>query len=123
MVKRMGGFLMKLYSEEKMETIRTSFEKEILQRSFVKTKRMFGCPSYTGKDKLFAFLVTQGVVLTSLSELDREAAFALPGAQPFEHNKRVVKKWVRVPIRDETALQQIMPFVMKSYEHALEPVD
>jgi TfoX/Sxy family transcriptional regulator of competence genes len=111
---------LKLYDEETMKELRESFEEEILQRPNVKTKRMFGCPSYTVKDKLFAFLVTDGLVMTNLPDSDREVALERLGAQPFEHNQRVVKRWVRIPVTSEKILGEIMPFVMKSYETSLE---
>jgi len=111
---------MKLYDEETMKELRELFEEEMLQQPHVKTKRMFGCPSYTVKDKLFAFLVTEGLVLTNLSNADRETALKRPGAQPFEHNQRVVKRWVRIPITIGKTLENIIPYVMKSYETALE---
>ncbi|MFX0079128.1 MAG: hypothetical protein ACFE8O_07800 [Candidatus Hermodarchaeota archaeon] len=72
------------------------------------------------KDKLFAFLVTEGLVLTSLPDFEREVALKRPGAQPFEHNQRVVKRWVRIPVASEKSLGDIMPLVMKSYETSLE---
>lgn len=111
---------MKLYDEEMMKELRESFEEEILQQPHVKTKRMFGCPSYTVKDKLFAFLVTEGLVLTNLPDSDREAALERPGTQPFEHNQRVVRRWVRIPVTTEKILGDIMPLVLKSYETSLE---
>ena len=58
---------MKYYDEEKMHDIRLKIDKEVLSWSNVTTKKMFGCPCYKYKDKLFAFLVTEGVVLTKLS--------------------------------------------------------
>jgi hypothetical protein len=111
---------MKIYDEETMKELRESFEEEILQQPHVKSKRMFGCPSYTVKDKLFAFLVTDGLVLTNLPDSDREAALERPGAQPFEHNQRVVKRWVRLPVTSEKSLGDSMPLVMRSYETSLE---
>jgi len=108
---------MKLYSEDRMKAIRKEFELEILQHPYVKVKKMFGCPSYSVREKLFAFLVTEGIVLTELSKSELANALTIPGAQAFEHNERVVRKWVRVPIKDKKALQTIIPLVMKSYEN------
>ncbi len=102
-----------------MKEIRKTFEEDVLQRPHVKTKRMFGCPSYTAKRKLFAFFVTDGIVLTKLGEDQRVDALNVPGAQFFEHNQRVVKKWVRIPLNDTKALGTIQPFVNSSYENAM----
>ena len=112
---------MKIYSEIQMQSIREEFESEILQRPHVATKKMFGCPSYTAKDKLFAFLVTEGIVLTKLSETERTEALSIPGAQFFEHNHRVVKKWIRIPLEDLNSLSNVKELVTKSYENALKP--
>ena len=110
---------MKLYAEERMREIRKEFEAKILDRPEVATKKMFGCPSYTAKGKLFAFLVTKGIVLTKLSDDERVDALNLPDSMLFEHNNRIVKKWIRVSIADNSDLNQIMDLVEKSYENAL----
>jgi TfoX/Sxy family transcriptional regulator of competence genes len=111
---------MKLYSEEKMKAIREDFEEEFLQHPNVATKKMFGCPSYTANDKLFAFFVTEGIVLTKLLDSELAEALSVPGAQHFEHNQRLVKKWVRVPIKGQAALESVMQLIIKSYENALK---
>jgi len=53
---------MKIYSENQMQSIREEFESEILQRPHVAAKKMFGCPCYKVKDKLFAFLAYLGIL-------------------------------------------------------------
>lgn len=111
--------LLKLYSEEQMKAIREDFEEEFLQRPTVTTKKMFGCPSYTANEKLFAFFVTEGIVLTKLSDTERAEALSISGAKHFEHNQRVVKKWVRVPLKDQAALDSIKELIIRSYENAL----
>ncbi|MDG6219473.1 MAG: hypothetical protein QCI00_08545, partial [Candidatus Thermoplasmatota archaeon] len=62
---------MKYYDEGKMQHLRVRLEEEILRWPDVKTKKMYGCPCYKHKEKLFAFLVTDGVVLTKASERDK----------------------------------------------------
>ncbi len=110
---------MKLYSEDQMKAVREKFETEILQHPDVATKKMFGCPSYTAKGTLFAFLVTNGIVLTKLSEDERTEALSIPGGMLFEHNERVMKKWVRVPITDQSNMEEVMGLAIRSYEKAL----
>lgn len=102
-----------------MKQIRDEFEDEILQYPILSTKKMFGCPSYKADEKLFAFLVTDGVVLTRLSEDERADAYNLPGVKSFESDQRVMKKWVQFPIKDKVSLEKVMPWVMKSYQNAL----
>jgi hypothetical protein len=80
---------------------------------------MFGCPSYTVKDKLFAFLVTDGIVLTKLSKDQLADALNMSGARSFKHNKQVVKKWVQIPFKDVRVLPTIRPLVDESYENAI----
>jgi len=62
---------MQYYNEAKMHNLRLKIEKEILSWPNVTTKKMYGCPCYKNKEKLFAFLVTDGVVLTKVSEQDK----------------------------------------------------
>jgi len=57
---------MKYYEEAQMKDVRSTLEEAILAWPHVSTKKMFGCPSYSVKGRLFAFLVTKGVVLTRL---------------------------------------------------------
>ena len=57
---------MKYYNEEKMKNFRLIIEKEILSWPNVTAKKMYGCPCYKYKEKLFAFIVTDGIVLTKV---------------------------------------------------------
>jgi len=106
---------MKYYSEEKMEPIRLAFEKRVLKWPKVSTKKMFGCPCYQVNKKLFAFLVDQGVVITQLDQLEREALSSKFGAAPFKAGKKVVQNWLRIPLKDKQDLSRILRFVKKSY--------
>lgn len=79
---------------------------------------MFGCPCYQINGKLFAFLVTNGVVLTHLNPGDRAVAADRRGAAAFRAGKKIVRSWVHLPIQDRKNLQQIIPLVRKNYEAA-----
>jgi hypothetical protein len=37
----------------------------------------------------------------------------------FKAGKRIVKKWLKSPLKDKGDLNELMPFVRKSYEEAL----
>lgn len=63
---------MKYYSEAETKDLRFALEKEILSWPQVSTKKMFGCPCYKVRGSLFAFLVTKGIVITHLEQIDRE---------------------------------------------------
>lgn len=110
---------MKYYSEEYMRDIRLSLETEILRWSDVTTKKMFGCPCYQAKGKLFAFIVTKGLVLTQLKQADREKLSIVHKTSFFKAGKSIVKKWLKITLKDKGDLNELVPFVRKSYEEAL----
>ena len=111
--------LMKYYIEEEMQEIRTALEDEVLTWSNVTTKKMFGCPCYKANNKLFTFLVTGGVVLTKLSEADRESLYSSFKTSPFQAGKKTVNNWPQITIKDRSELSKIIPFVEKSYNTAM----
>jgi len=111
---------MKYYSEEETGDLRLALEKRILRWRGVGTKQMFGCPCYQANSDLFAFLVTGGIVVTCLSEADRATLSRWPGTGVFQAGKKTVRHWVRIPIRDSADLDQVMPFVRRSYQAALQ---
>ena len=51
-----------------MKDLRLVFEEKVLKWEQIDTKKMFGCPCYQDNGKLFAFVVTEGIVLTQLGE-------------------------------------------------------
>ncbi len=99
--------------------MRLGFEEKVLRWPQVSTKKMFGCPCYRANSKLFAFLVTNGVVITQLSRADRERIARQRQAAIFQGGKRIVQDWLRLPIENRRDLGRIMPFVRKSYAFAL----
>jgi hypothetical protein len=110
---------MKYYSEEETKELRLALEAEVLRWSHVTTKKMFGCPCYQVKGKLFAFLVTKGVVVTSLQQVDRDRLSSQLQTIFFQAGKKTVKNWIRVPIENKEELAGVMPFIRKSYEETL----
>ncbi len=111
---------MKLYSEEKAGRVRLRFEEKVLGWPEVRTKKMFGCPGYQAAGNLFAFLVTQGVVLTKLSPETQETLKAQHATEPFGTGDRVVEKWVVVLANVETDWDRLIAFVQESYQAALK---
>jgi predicted DNA-binding protein (MmcQ/YjbR family) len=109
---------MKYYSEEDTKDLRLAFEDKVLQWPQVSSKKMFGCPCYQANGKLFAFFVTKGVVITQLTQSEREELSRQQQTTFFQAGKKIVKNWVRVPVKNKRDLGQIMPFVRKSYESA-----
>ena len=109
---------MQYYNEEKMHNIRLRIEKEILNWPDVTTKKMFGCPCYKYKNKLFAFLVTDGLVLTKVSEQDKINLSKDFPIKPFQAATRTMKNWPQIPVDENSDLTTILPFIKKSYNQS-----
>jgi len=109
---------MKYYDEDKARELRAAFEAEVLRWPLVGATRMFGCPCYQAGGKLFAFLTSEGIVLTQLAVRDRARLEAACGAKPFQAGKRVMKNWAAVPVPSPAVLKKLMPFLKRSYRAA-----
>ena len=107
------------YSEEAMTDLRRVFELEVLNWPRVTARAMFGCPSYQVDGRVFAFLVTGGVVLTQLLVSDREALQRQYEVAEFKTGERVLKHWIQVALPDRRQLGYVLPYVRRSYERAL----
>ena len=110
---------MKYYSEDATRALRLQFEEKVLRWPKVSARRMFGCPCYQADGTLFAFLVTNGIVITQLAQADRESLSRQYHATPFRSGRKVVQKWMRLPIEEMGDLDRVMRFVRKSYESAV----
>jgi len=111
---------MKYYSEEETKELRMALKDKVLSWPHISTRKMYGCPCYKAQGKLFAFLVTKGLVITCLTENDREKISRQYQTSPFQAGKITIPGWVRIPIEDSREADKIMPFVRKSYKAALE---
>ena len=110
---------MKYYSEEQTKQLRLAFEEKILNWPQVSKKIMFGCPCYKTNEKLFAFLVTKGLVITKLNEAQREQLSNNYDVAFFQAGKKTVRNWVKIPINKKQDLDELMPFVKNSYDNAI----
>ena len=110
---------MKWYIEEQTKDLRQALEKIILGWYKVTYRKMFGCPCYLANGKMFAGLVTKGVIITKLNEIERKKLEEIIKTQPFKVGEKIIKKWIRIKL-DPRNLDLIMPFVEKSYERALK---
>ena len=106
---------MKFYDEAKMAPVRKALEASVLNWPGVAPKEMMGCLVYSRGTKFFAFLVTHGLVITKLSEEDREA-LAEDGGKPFTMAGRTTAKWVQLPVKTAEDLRPLLPHVRASYE-------
>ena len=109
---------MQYYNEEKMKNLRLEIEKEVLNWPDVTTKKMYGCPCYKYKDKLFAFLVTDGVVLTKANEQDKNILSKEFKIKPFQAATRTMKGWPQIPVYEKSDLEKIIPFIKNSYNQS-----
>jgi hypothetical protein len=109
---------MQYYNEEKMHNLRLRIENEILNWPNVTTKKMYGCPCYKNKEKLFAFLVTDGVVLTKVREQDKIQLSKEVEIKSFQAGKRTVNRWPQIHIDETTDLEKIIPFIKNSYDQS-----
>jgi len=110
---------MKYYTEEDTKDLRLALEKQVFNWPNVTTKKMFGCPCYQVNEKLFVFLVTKGIVITSLNEVEIEELTQKYITAFFQAGNKIVKKWVKLSI-EPNDLGNILPYVRKSYESALQ---
>ena len=111
---------MKYYSEKETKDLRLALEREILGWNQVSTKKMFGCPCYQVKGKLFVFLVTKGIVITQLQTADRIELSNQQQTTFFQAGKKTIKNWLKLPIENREELDKLIPFVRKSYQEALQ---
>jgi predicted DNA-binding protein (MmcQ/YjbR family) len=109
---------MQYYNEEKMHNLRLRIEKELLIWPNVTTKKMYGCPCYKNKEKLFAFLVTDGVVLTKVSDQDKIKLLKEFEIKPFQAGKRTMNKWPQISVDETTDVEKIFPFIKNSYNQS-----
>ena len=110
---------MKWYIEEETKELREALEKEILTWPIVDYKKMFGCPCYLANGKMFAGLVTKGLVITKLNNLEKSELEKIKITKPFKAGDKVIKSWVQITV-EPNELKEIMPFVKKSYNRALK---
>jgi hypothetical protein len=109
---------MQYYNEEKMHHLRLRIEGEILNWPNVTTKKMYGCPCYKNNEKLFAFLVTDGVVLTKVSEQEKMELSKEFEITPFQAGNRTINKWPQIRVDATTNLKKIVPLIKTSYDQS-----
>ena len=115
---------MKYYSETADHELRLILENEVRAWASVTARKMFGCPCYQASGKLFALVVSGGIVITRVSEADREELIKQYLADPFqpEQNRAAVQAWLRVPALTKSEVSKLIPYLRKSYEAALASI-
>jgi len=107
------------YTESEARDLRRAFEQRVLHWPNVTTRRMFGCPAYLVDGKLFAFLVTRGIVITQIRKRDREDLEGVFATETFKAGEREISRWLQVNLDDLAALDRAMTLVRKSYDTIL----
>jgi len=69
---------------------------------------MYGCPCYKNEEKLFAFLVIDGVVLTRASEQEKIELSKEFEIKPFQAGQRTMNKWPQIRVDETTDLEKII---------------
>jgi len=106
---------MKFFDTEKMGQIRKELEKEILEWPGVSTREMMGCLCYLHGKNMIAFLVTDGMVISKLSEQDEKDLSKLNKKVSFKMGGKTFRKPVwELKTRDN--LRTILPFLKKGYQ-------
>jgi ribosomal protein S13 len=106
---------MKYFDIEKMREIRPELEKEILKRPGVSSREMMGCLCYLHGKNMIAFLVTDGIVISKLSEQEQNDLSKLTKRVAFKMGGKTIRKPVR-ELKTRENLRTILPFLKKSYQ-------
>jgi hypothetical protein len=106
---------MKYFDGEKMGEIRKELEKEILDWSGVSSREMMGCLCYLRGRNMIAFLVTDGIVISKLSEEDQNVLSKLSHRAAFKMGGKTIRKSVW-ELKTPENLRTILPFLKKSYQ-------
>ncbi len=108
---------MKYFDTEKMGQSRDELEREILQWPGVSTREMMGCLCYLHGKNMIAFLVTDGIVISKLSEQEQKDLSKLNKKVSFKMAGNSFRKPVwELKTRDN--LRTTLPFLKKSYQAA-----
>lgn len=104
---------MRYYDEVVMQTRRAAFEQALRRIPGLTVKKMFGCPCYKRHEKMFAFLVTDGLVLTRLAAKDRERLLAKFQGGAFQAGRKTVATWVQAPFQSLNQLDEYLPLLRR----------
>ena len=106
---------MKYFDTEKMGEIRDELEKTILQWPGITRRKMMGCLCYLHGKNMLAFLVTDGIVISKLSEQEQEELSKLSKRISFKMGSKTISKSVW-ELKTQDDLRTILPFLKKSYQ-------
>lgn len=110
---------MKWYIEEQTKDLRETFEKEVLTWPKVDYKKMFGCPCYLANGSMFAGLITKGIVITKLTNEEKQQLSKIKRTGPFVAGEKVIKSWIQIKL-ETNELPKVLPYIKKSYDRAFK---
>lgn len=111
---------MSQFDLETEEELKAAFDAIVATWPDVTSKTMFGFPSYQADGTLFAVLLADGVGLTRLPDDGRDELDSSFETGPFEAGDRTVEAWVTITIDEIADLERLRPYIVASYESALE---
>ncbi len=91
---------MKYYIEEETVRLKAALDREILSWEGVDERKMMGCPSYLVGRKMFALVVTGGILITKLDDESKKALSGVHPWKPFDAH-RTIKKWAHLELEPE----------------------
>ncbi len=98
-----------------MREIREELEKEILKWPEVSSREVMGCLCYLHGKNMIAFLVTDGIVISKLSEQEQNDLSKLSKRVSFKMGGKTIRKPVW-ELKTRENLRTILPFLKKSYQ-------
>lgn len=105
---------MHYYDEVVMQTRRAAMEQALKRIPGLTVKKMFGCPCYKRDGKLFAFLVTDGLVLTQVDAKVRVRLVAKFQGGAFHAGKKAIESWVQLPFQSRNQVEDYLPLLLRS---------
>lgn len=106
---------MKYFDTEKMREIRDELDKEILKWPGVSSREMMGCLCYLHGRSMLAFLVTDAIIISKLSEQEEADLSKLNKKVSFKMGSKTFRKpaW---ELKTRENGRTILPFLQKSYK-------
>lgn len=103
-------------SDNETYEIRLELEKHVLDWPDIIPKKMFGHHCYQSNRKLFAFIESNSIVITKLPKTERENIPKKYEAIHYQSGNRNIKHWIRFPVNNLDDINNIIPYMKKSYE-------
>jgi hypothetical protein len=109
---------MKYFDIEKMGEIRRELDLEIQKWPGVSSREMMGCLCYLRGKNMIAFLVTNGIMISKLTEEEQSELSKQAKTVAFKMAGKPMRKPVW-NLKTSHDLQIVLPFVRKSYDATL----